>query len=133
MTEKIPIWIADYVLMTYGTGAIMAVPAHDERDFDFAIKYGLPILPVIRRPDGLSKSFALINTMKDGFDSALIGEGIPFEEHADGLYITIPISKVDRYIELARQFILPGCWNEVVGAAGFSSSTMAYGMGFSGE
>jgi leucyl-tRNA synthetase len=114
--EKIPIWIADYVLMTYGTGAIMAVPAHDERDFAFAIKYGLPILPVIRRPDGLSKSFALINTMKDGFDSALIGDGIPFEEHADGLYVTIPISKVDRYIELARQFVLPGRWNEVVGA-----------------
>jgi leucyl-tRNA synthetase len=45
---RIPIWIADYVLMTYGTGAIMAVPAHDERDFAFAIKYELPILPVIR-------------------------------------------------------------------------------------
>ena len=41
--ERIPIWIADYVLMTYGTGAIMAVPAHDERDFAFARKYGLQI------------------------------------------------------------------------------------------
>src|SRR6202008_3761083 len=46
--EKIPIWIADYVLMAYGTGAIMAVPAHDERDFAFAIKYELPITPVIK-------------------------------------------------------------------------------------
>jgi leucyl-tRNA synthetase len=45
---KIPIWIADYVLMTYGTGAIMAVPAHDERDFAFARKFGLKILPVIQ-------------------------------------------------------------------------------------
>jgi len=45
--EKIPIWIADYVLMTYGTGAIMAVPAHDERDFEFARKYSLPIREVI--------------------------------------------------------------------------------------
>jgi len=45
--EKIPIWIADYVLMSYGTGAIMAVPAHDQRDFEFAKKYGLPIRPVI--------------------------------------------------------------------------------------
>jgi len=114
--EKIPIWIADYVLMTYGTGAIMAVPAHDERDFAFAIKFGLPILPVIRRPDGLSKSYAMVSTMKDGFSKALLDEGIPFEEHWHGLYVTIPISKVDRYIELARQFILPGCWNEVVGA-----------------
>ncbi len=49
--ERIPIWIADYVLMTYGTGAIMAVPAHDERDFSFARKYGLPVIPVIQ-PEG---------------------------------------------------------------------------------
>jgi leucyl-tRNA synthetase len=45
---EIPIWIADYVLITYGTGAIMAVPAHDERDFEFARKYGLPVVPVIQ-------------------------------------------------------------------------------------
>ena len=49
----IPIWIADYVLMSYGTGAIMAVPAHDERDFAFARKYGLEIIPVIQ-PEGLT-------------------------------------------------------------------------------
>ena len=48
---RIPIWIADYVLMGYGTGAIMAVPAHDERDFAFARKYGLPVVVVIRPPD----------------------------------------------------------------------------------
>ena len=50
-SEKIPIWIADYVLMTYGTGAIMAVPAHDQRDFEFARKYGLEVLVVIQPPD----------------------------------------------------------------------------------
>jgi len=49
--ERIPIWIADYVLMSYGTGAIMAVPAHDERDFAFARKYGLKIIPVVQ-PEG---------------------------------------------------------------------------------
>ncbi len=49
---RIPIWIADYVLMTYGTGAIMAVPAHDERDFAFARKFSLEIIPVIQ-PDGV--------------------------------------------------------------------------------
>jgi len=48
--EKIPIWIGNFVLMGYGTGAIMAVPAHDERDFDFCKTYGIPIRPVIR-PD----------------------------------------------------------------------------------
>ena len=45
--KEIPIWIADYVMMGYGTGAIMAVPAHDERDFEFAEKYGLPVLQVV--------------------------------------------------------------------------------------
>lgn len=50
--ERIPIWVADYVLMSYGTGAIMAVPAHDERDFAFARKYGLKVIPVIL-PEGV--------------------------------------------------------------------------------
>ncbi|MBW8011358.1 MAG: leucine--tRNA ligase [Chloroflexi bacterium] len=49
--EKIPIWIADYVLSSYGTGAIMAVPAHDERDFEFARKYDLEVRPVIQPED----------------------------------------------------------------------------------
>jgi leucyl-tRNA synthetase len=51
--EQVPIWIADYVLLTYGTGAVMAVPAHDERDFQFALDYGLPIKVVIA-PEGWS-------------------------------------------------------------------------------
>jgi leucyl-tRNA synthetase len=50
--EKIPIWIADYVLMGYGTGAIMAVPAHDERDHEFAVKYDIPIIEVVQRLGG---------------------------------------------------------------------------------
>ena len=50
--EKIPVWIADYVLSTYGTGAIMAVPAHDQRDYEFASKFNLPIRPVVRPTDG---------------------------------------------------------------------------------
>ena len=49
--EKIPVWVADYVLMNYGTGAIMAVPGHDERDYQFAIKYGLPIVEVVSGGD----------------------------------------------------------------------------------
>lgn len=49
--ERIPVWIADYVLMTYGTGAIMAVPAHDERDFEFAEKFGIHIQTVVQAPD----------------------------------------------------------------------------------
>jgi len=52
---RLPIWVADYVLGGYGTGAIMGVPAHDERDFEFAAKYSLPVVEVIRAPGGESK------------------------------------------------------------------------------
>lgn len=55
--QKIPIWIADYVLMSYGTGAIMAVPAHDQRDFEFAKKYNLPIVEVVSGGDTTSKAY----------------------------------------------------------------------------
>jgi len=51
---RIPVWIADYVLMDYGTGAIMAVPAHDQRDFEFAEQYSLPIVPVVCPPADLA-------------------------------------------------------------------------------
>ena len=50
--EEIPIWVADYVLISYGTGAIMAVPAHDTRDFEFATKFNLPIIQVIKPKEG---------------------------------------------------------------------------------
>jgi leucyl-tRNA synthetase len=63
--EKIPIWMADYVLMGYGTGAIMAVPAHDERDFEFAKKFNLPIRPVVKPVAGEAPR-----------DRAFVGEGI---------------------------------------------------------
>jgi leucyl-tRNA synthetase len=65
--QRIPIWIADYVLMSYGTGAIMAVPAHDERDFAFAKKYELPIVEVIR-PEGKEEANEL--------ETAYIGAGV---------------------------------------------------------
>jgi leucyl-tRNA synthetase len=50
--DKLPVWVGNYVLMGYGEGAVMGVPAHDERDYEFALKYGLPIRPVIRHPLG---------------------------------------------------------------------------------
>ena len=64
--EQIPIWISDYVLMGYGTGAIMAVPAHDERDFAFATRFGLPIVEVIAPPTGAEGTLSEAYT-GDGF------------------------------------------------------------------
>ena len=113
--ESIPIWIADYVLMTYGTGAIMAVPAHDERDFEFALKFGLPILPVIDRPDGLTKSFVPIGTMDAGFEEALSELSIPFVKTEKGLNVTLPVDKVEQYVNLAQKHQFADVWTEVVG------------------
>jgi len=66
--ERIPIWVADYVLMSYGTGAIMAVPAHDERDFEFARKFGLKVTAVIQ-PEGVELN-------GETMEAAYAGEGV---------------------------------------------------------
>ena len=72
--ERIPIWTADYVLMTYGTGAIMGVPAHDQRDFEFARKFGLKIIPVIQ-PKG------------EGYESPLQGDTMEAAHEHEGVMI----------------------------------------------
>jgi leucyl-tRNA synthetase len=117
--EKIPIWIADYVLMTYGTSAIMAVPAHDERDFAFAIKFGLPIIPVIEPPDGMTKSYIPSGSADDGVEQALESAGFSFEKKSDGLYLTMLADRADAYAKLVREHLKPGSWTEVVGGRWF--------------
>src|SRR5699024_5556524 len=89
--EKIPIWIADYVLITYGTGAIMAVPAHDERDYEFAQTYDLPIVEVVAGGDISKEPYVddgkLVNSgFLNGLDSeAAIEKMIDWlEEHGKG-------------------------------------------------
>jgi leucyl-tRNA synthetase len=87
--EKIPIWVADYVLMTYGTGAIMAVPAHDERDFEFAGRYDLPIREVIAPSTGarqvLREAYVAPGVMvnSDGYDG--LDSTVAFEKICDDL------------------------------------------------
>jgi len=68
--KKIPVWISDYILISYGTGAIMAVPGHDERDFDFAKKFGLPVIQVVSR-DG--STYAL--TEAEPMDGIAVNSG----------------------------------------------------------
>jgi leucyl-tRNA synthetase len=63
--ERIPVWIGNFVLMGYGTGAIMCVPAHDQRDFEFAKKYGIPIRVVIQNPEGSLPSEELTSAYVD--------------------------------------------------------------------
>ncbi len=90
--ERIPIWIADYVLMGYGTGAIMAVPAHDERDFAFARKYGLEIRRVITGPDGAT------GALEAAYDSKHEGEMINSGAF-DGTPVLGAVEKVTAWLE----------------------------------
>jgi len=94
--EKLAVWVANYVLMGYGEGAVMAVPGHDERDFEFALKYGLPIKPVIRTSfgettpapwtDAYAEHGALINSGKyDGLDFQHAVDAIANDLQAKGL------------------------------------------------
>jgi len=116
--EEIPIWIADYVMMGYGTGAIMAVPAHDERDFEFALKFGIPIIPVIDRTDGVSKSKVFEDIVEPGFENSLKSAGIEYELK-DGFYCVTMRgdTQAQAYMDIARKYLenTEG-WIEVVGS-----------------
>lgn len=114
--EKIPVWIADYVLMTYGTGAIMAVPAHDERDFAFALKFGLPIIPVIERSDGVVRSFVRNAAVDPEFAAALATAGFAHEMSDDGITVDLTVSDLDGYLALLREHLRPDGWASVAGA-----------------
>lgn len=81
--EKVPVWIADYVLISYGTGAIMAVPAHDERDFEFAKMFQLPIKIVV------------IPELKPGLGAIGLGEWLEAALSADGFCVCSPVSGID--------------------------------------
>jgi leucyl-tRNA synthetase len=80
--EQIPIWIADYVLASYGTGAIMAVPGHDTRDFEFAEKFNLPIVQVVQPPDTKTdwRGFVDEGTAVNSADTEISLNGLPTAE-----------------------------------------------------
>ena len=83
--EKMPVWIADYVLMEYGTGAIMAVPGHDDRDFEFAMVFGLPVIRVVcAEGDDVAADFSSAYT---GWENARLVNSGPFND------MTVPAAK----------------------------------------
>jgi leucyl-tRNA synthetase len=89
--EKVQLWVADYVLATYGTGIVMGVPAHDQRDFEFCKKYRIPIKVVIRPPGRK----LLADTMEEAYvePGIMVSSGI-----FDGVFSTEGIDKVNRYV-----------------------------------
>jgi leucyl-tRNA synthetase len=91
--EKIPIWVGNFVLMEYGTGAIMAVPAHDERDFEFCRKYGLPVRVVVQPEDGEALSGETMTAAFDEHDNGkLVNSGA-----YDGLSPNVAIVRMTAY------------------------------------
>ncbi|MBK8900527.1 MAG: leucine--tRNA ligase [Anaerolineaceae bacterium] len=91
---RIPIWIADYVLMTYGSGAIMAVPAHDERDFEFATKFGLEIIEVIRMPGREESDGPLTEAYTSKYEGHLVNSG-----EFNGTPVAEAVEKVTAWLE----------------------------------
>ena len=87
--NEIPVWISDYVLMTYGTGAIMAVPAHDERDWDFAKKFNLPIIEVVGGGEDVQKE-----AYTDVADGVMVNSGF-----LTGLKVKDAIKKMIEFLE----------------------------------
>ena len=90
--KEIPIWISDYVLMTYGTGAIMAVPAHDGRDWEFAKKFGLPMIQVVEGKEGP------VDINEAAFTDVATGKMIN-SEFLDGLEVTEAKEKMKDFLE----------------------------------
>lgn len=103
--KKIPVWVADYVLAHYGTGAIMAVPAHDQRDYDFAKQYGLEIIPVIKPTEEYLASIGVdlatyltrpadYSPVFESKDSVMINSG-----EYDGLTFPEGVEKLGKWLE----------------------------------
>ena len=92
--EEIPIWISDYVLMSYGTGAIMAVPGHDQRDFEFAQKFDLPIVQVVAGGDISSEAFT--DTETGTMMNSATSDG---SFSINGLSVKEAIEKTIKYLE----------------------------------
>lgn len=118
--EQIPIWIADYVMMGYGTGAIMAVPAHDERDFEFAQKYDLPIKQVVTRSVGVSPTSSPYFTPQLEIEKHTTFRLPHWQQDEKSFFVTwrladsLPKEKLDQWSAEKEQWLLenPKPWDD---------------------
>ena len=108
--ERIPIFIADYVLMGYGTGAIMAVPAHDERDFEFAREFELPVVPVIRPSDEWLAEHGVDPADASAWPEAYVGDGVAQSSTNDEVSLDgLPVAEAKRVI---AEWLERGGWGK---------------------
>lgn len=121
--EHVPVWVADYVLANHGTGAVMAVPAHDERDFAFANQYNLPIKQVVA-PENRMKAVVVAPTLendtvfkeelqKAGIDFALATSTISNREH---IRVELKKENLQEFIDLVQKNITGTNWVEIIGS-----------------
>ncbi|MES2995509.1 MAG: class I tRNA ligase family protein [Verrucomicrobiota bacterium] len=115
--KKIPVWIADYVMMSYGTGAIMAVPAHDERDFEFAGKFGLEVKAVV----GTREHGRLARFFSQSSETTITGDKLPhWQQGESACFVTwrlddsLPKETLDRWSEERGAWLSgnPEPWSE---------------------
>ncbi|MDP4039036.1 MAG: class I tRNA ligase family protein [Candidatus Pacearchaeota archaeon] len=114
--EKIPIWVGNFVVAGYGSGIVMGVPAHDERDFEFAKKYGLDVRPVVLKSHNESYSYIMGVNWRDieKFDFKII------EKTKNGFFkVKISFDKLEEYKEFIRKNMKEGFWNEFSTKDGF--------------
>jgi len=121
--DKIPVYAGNFVVADYGSGMVMAVPAHDARDFDFAIKYDIPIKQVIK--PSISRSVVLGLSVGEGFKDELKKNNIKFEiamssNNREHIRVTLEDKQIDNYIALVKKYIKKNWWVEVIGSRNIS-------------
>lgn len=121
--QKVPIWISDYVLAGYGTGAIMGVPAHDLRDFEFAKKYNLPVKRVIV-PINECRSYVIKRGLEEknleAFKNELREYKFNFQINQEGNFLVqFEKEKIEKFVEILKKYLKNSFWAEILGQKNF--------------
>ncbi len=111
---EMPIWVADFVLSDVGTGAVVGVPGHDQRDFEFAQKFNLPVKVVVKSKPKIARSYLMGG--EDITDKELIDLNINIVEKTKEGYrkLEIPMQYLDKFEKLVENKMTPGYWNEYI-------------------
>lgn len=113
--RRMPVWVSDFVLSQFGTGAVVGVPGHDMRDFEFARTFNILVLRVVAPATRVSRSYLMGADRISDEDLKKIGVTIVEKIHTGARKIEIDDKNLDAYKQLVKERLSPGFWNEVVG------------------